>query len=239
MKTQKTPIKNFFNSTSVEIGKFLFSQHEHVEWNNNKYSKGWHRKYGGVKEVSDRRVNIYKIDRRAKDGKKLLATVEFDAWRGNILLAAIKNSGLFTEPNCKNPLSIRLDKWYDAKLVRVIGNIKIYERTLIGGFVDYCAVLNKITFHAKTMRESISGLNKKIKAATKKLNEPISYALCKKLGFCENGIRDFCETFSLDIDGTYSPQEVEKVVSGNISAAAPFESELRTMAKALNYHPFI
>ena len=111
---------NFDNTTIINIDKFIFTQLETVEWNYSKYSKSWHKRYGGVKEVSDRRVKIEKIDKRAKSGKKLLAVVNFDAWRGNVLLHAIKNSGLFPVPDSKINLSIRLDKQYDAVLFRQI-----------------------------------------------------------------------------------------------------------------------
>lgn len=232
-------MKTFNETTSIQIGKIIFTQLEHVEWNNHKYSKGWHRKFGGVKEVSDRRVVIEKIDGRAKGGKKQLVVVPFDAWRGNVLLTAIKESGLFAAPESKAPLSVRLDKFYDAKIVRTIGHIKIYERTLLGEQVDYCAVLNGVTFHAETVRTSVSGLHNKIKSAAKKRNEPISFKLCRELGFCKEGIKAFCDAFGLDINDSYSPDKIEALVKADTAKAAPFEHELRVMAKTLNYQPSI
>lgn len=232
-------MKSFNETTKIQIGKFVFTQLEHVEWNNHKYSKGWHRQYGGVREVSGRRIVIEKIDRRAKSGKKQMAVVPFDSWRGNVLLSAIKQSGLFQVPQSKAPLSVRLDKFYGAEEVRTIGHIKIYERTLLGEFVDFCAVLNGVTFHAETERLAVRGVHQKIKAATKKRNEPISYKLCKELGFCDAGIKQFCEVFSLDLHSSYSPERIEELVKANTEKAAPFEGELRTMAKALNYQASI
>jgi hypothetical protein len=229
-------MKNFNQVSKVVIGKFIFTQHEHVEWNMNRYSKGWHRQHGGVKEVSNRRVIISKADKRVKGGFKTLATVPFDAWRGNVLLQAIKESGLFTPPESTLNLSIRLDKFYDGRLIRVMGKLRIYERTLLGEFVDYCVVLNGVTYHAETIRDAVKGIHTKIKAAFKKVNEPISYKLCKDLGFCDNGIRAFCDAFGLSIKDTFSPAYIESLVKAEPSKAAPFESELRTMAKALNYN---
>lgn len=230
---------DFNKSSTVTIGKIVFTQLEHVEWNNHKYSKSWHRQYGGVKEVSDRRIVITKQDGRAKGGFKQLAVVPFDAWRGNILLTAIKNSGVFTAPISKAPLSVRLDKFYDAKVVKTVGHIRIWDRTLLGGHVDYVAVLNGVTFHADTMREAVKGLHAKIKAATKKRNEPISYKLCKELGFCDQGIKAFCDAFGLSIKETYSPSHIEDLVKADTNKAMPFEHELRVMAKTLNYQPSI
>jgi hypothetical protein len=239
MKMKTSTIHNFTSSTSVQIGALTFKQLETVEWDNHRYSKSWHRAHGGVKMVSDRRITITKKDGRVKGGVKTLAVVEFDAWRGNILLHAIKESGLFSVPESKAPMPVRLDRFYDAKIIRTVGHIKIYARTLLGEFVDYCAVLNNVTFHAETPKEAIKGLNEKIKAATKKKNEPISYKLCKELGFCDAGIKQFCSAFGLDIKGTFSPGYIEELVKAEPEKAAPFEHELRVVAKTLNYQPSI
>lgn len=230
---------NFDKSPIVTIGKVTFQQSENVKWNNHKYSKSWHRKFGGVKEVSDRKITISKPDARVKGGIKILAVVEFGAWRGDVLLQAIKQSGVFAEPKSTAPLSVRLDKFYDAKPVRVIGKITIWERTLLGEHVDYCAALNKVTFHAGTTRDCIKGIHAKIKAAAKKINSPITYQLCKDLGFCDAGIKAFCNAFGLSIKDSFSPAEIEKLVIANREKAAPFGSELRAVAKALGYQTAI
>jgi hypothetical protein len=229
-------MKTFNQTTKITIGKYTFSQLEQVDWNNHKYSKSWHRQHGGVKEVSNRRVIITKQDKRAKNGVKTIATVNFDAWRGNILLTAIKESGHFNAPQSTAPLAVRLDKFYDAKVTRQIGKIKIYQRTLLNEHVDYCVVLNGVTFHAETILEAIKGVHTKIKAAVKKINEPISFKLCKDLGFCDAGIKAFCEAFGLSLKDTYSPQQIEQLVKESPNKAAPFEAELKTLAKALNYN---
>lgn len=228
-------MKSFNETSKITIGKIVFTQSESVEWNNHKYSKAWHRQFGGVKEVSNRQITIEKLDGRAKNGKKQLAVVPFESWRGNVLLAAIKQSGLFIAPTSKAPMSIRLDKFYGAEAVRAIGHIQIYARTLLGETVDFCAVLNGVTFHAETERLAVHGVHQKIKAATKKRDEPISYKLCKELGFCDEGIKQFCEVFNLDVQGTYSPKTIEELVKTDTSKAAPFEAELRTMARAVNF----
>lgn len=232
-------MKTFNTSSTVTIGKFTFTQLEDIEWNNHKYSKAWHRQYGGVKEVSNRRIVITKQDGRAKGGFKQVSVVLFDAWRGNILVQAIDQSGVFKFPETKVPLSVRLNKWYDAKITRTVGHVRIYERTLLGEFVDYCAVLNGVTFHAPTIREAVKGLNRKIKAAAKRRNQPITYKLCKELGFCDAGIKEFCAEFNLDIKESYSPSEIEALVKAEPAKAAPFENELRTVAKTLGYQTSI
>jgi hypothetical protein len=223
----------------VIIGGHLFvrSESETVDWHY--YSKAWHRAHGPKRTISDRKVTIYRYNGRTKEKLQVAATVEFDGWRGNVLLQAIKNSGLFSSPKSKAPLSVRLDKFYDAKLTRTIGHIKIFERTLLETHVDYCAVLNGVTFHAESIRAAVRGVHTKIKAAAKKRNSPINLKLCKDIGFCDPGIREFCNVFHIDIHGDYSPAEIESMVKKNPANAAPFESDLRVLARALNYQTSI
>ena len=220
---------------NVIIGGYLFvkSEMENTDWHY--YSKAWHRAHGPRRTVTDRKVTIYSYNGRCKNPMKIASVINFDGWNGNVLLRAIKESWLFTEPNTKTPLSVRLDKFYDAKLTRTIGNIKIYERTLLESHIDYCAVLNGITFHAKTEREAVRGVHAKIKVAFKKRNSPINLKLCKELGFCDAGIKEFCNVFDINIKGDYSPGEIESMIKANPDKAAPFESELRTVAKTLSY----
>lgn len=219
----------------VIIGGCLLvrSDVENTDWNY--YSKAWHRAHGPKRTISDRKVTIYKYNGRCKNPLQVAAVVEFDGWRGNVLLQSVKQSGLFTAPESKIPLSVRLDKFYDAKLIRAIGHINIFERTLLGSHIDYCAVLSGVTFHAATIRAAVRGVHVKIKAAAKRRNHPIDLKLCKELGFCDAGIKQFCNVFSIDIHGSYSPAEIEGIAKESPSKAAPFESELRVIANTLNY----
>jgi len=229
----------FDNSSKIILGGFLFSQTEKESEDWNYYSKAWHRAHGPKRTTSDRKISIYNYNGRAKEKLQVAAVIEFAGWRGNVLLHAIKESGLFAAPESKAPLSVRLDKFYDAKLIRTIGHINIFERTLLESHVDFCAVLNGVTFHADTIRAAVGGVHTKIKAASKKRNSPINLKLCKELGFCDTGIKEFCNVFCIDIHGSYSPAEIENMVSANVGLAAPFESELRVVAKTLNYQTSI
>lgn len=226
---------DFDTSTKLIIGGFLFVQTELEIEDWHYYSKAWHRAHGPKRSTSDRKITIYKYNGRAKQKLQEADVVKFSGWRGNLLLQTIKQSSLFVAPESKIPLSVRLDKFYDASLVRSIGHIKIYARTLLDLHVDYCAALNGITFHANTIRAAVRGVHVKIKAAAKKRNSLINLKLCKELGFCDAGIKQFCNVFSIDINSDYTPSEIETIVKANLAQAAPFESELRTVAKTLSY----
>ncbi len=226
---------DFDKSSKIIAGGFLFVQSESIDENWHYYSKSWHRAHGPKRIISDRKITIYKYKSRAKEKLQVAAVVDFDGWYGNVLLSAIKQSRLFSVPTSKISLSVRLDKIYDAKLIRTVGHIQIFERTLLGNHVDYCAVLNGVTFHADTVRAAVHGVHTKIKSAAKKRNSPINLKLCKELGFCDSGIKQFCNVFHIDMHGSYSPTEIESLVTSRPVDAAPFESELRTVAKTLNY----
>lgn len=226
---------SFDKSSKIVIGGHLFVQSETKNTDWNYYSKAWHRKYGPKRTITDRKVTIYRYNGRAKEKLQSAAVVEFDGRRGNVLIQAIKQSGLFVAHESKTPLSVRLDKFYDAKLIRTIGHVSIFERTLLENHVDFCAVLNDVTYHAESIRAAVRGVHTKIKAAAKRKNSPISLKLCKELGFCDAGIKEFCNVFHIDIHGDYSPSEIEALVAEHTALAAPFEAELRSIAKTLNY----
>ena len=235
----KSPIHNDPLGFHTVIGGYLFvsSEVEVCDWHY--YSKAWHRAYGPKKIITDRKVTIYRYNGRCKNPLQVASVVEFDGWRGNVLLSAIKSSGLFSVKKSQATLSVRLNKFYDAKLVREIDHIKIWKRTLLETHVDYCAVLNDVTYHASTIRGAVRGLHTKIKAAAKRKNSPINLKLCKDLGFCDTGIKTFCAAFNLDIHDSFSPAEIEILVKEYPKKAEPFESELRTVAKVLDYRTSI
>jgi hypothetical protein len=159
------------------------------------------------------------------------------AWRGDWMAAAVVAVGLFPK-KAHTTLAIRLNKAYDARLVAEKRGFKFYQRTLLGADFDWVIVSPMgMTFHSKNRSDLIAGLRNKTSAAVLKLPGAtrINWSTVRKLGFCESGIRAFCETFGLNYKGEYHPQEIERVVRADPVAAAPFMNELRTLSNAINY----
>ena len=102
--------------------------------------------------------------------------------------------------------------------------------------VDFCAVVRGTTFHARTAKEAVAGLRTKLSHVVMRKNvSQVDWKLCKSLGFCDAGINLFAREFDFDIHASYTPNEIATRVKSNLSAAAPFASELNTLAKAVNY----
>ncbi len=215
------------------VGDWAIRVEENITYDYDFYAKS----YGHPKKtVESRKVLIRRI---APAGSQFPGTLEsrdvdVDAFRGNYLLTALQSAGIL--PTLKTQMALRLNSAYEIATVRDGRLLKIYERTLGGKHIDYCAKAGDYIFHAVTVREAIAGLRKK--AASSQLRakgHAIDWNLCKSLGFCDEGIREFARAFDLSLKGVYAPSEIEQRIRQNPSAAAPFVSELRTLASAIGY----
>jgi len=196
------------------------------------YSKSWHRQHGPKITISNRRVELRRMTKRGPECK----TVEFDGWRGDWLAQAIDKAGL--SPRGKNlpALKIRLNRAYNARLISEKRGYKIYQRTLVDRVIDYVIVSPLgIVYHDNERSNLVKGLHAKIRGQARKLRGVIDWVMCEKLGFCDAGIKAFCDAFSLDSRGSYTPDEIERAVRGNPADAYPFIRELKILAKSLNY----
>lgn len=215
----------------ARYGDWVIRTREDVSWDNNYYSKSYNSKFGGKKTVDARWVLI----RRVKaDGTLDKQDITVDGWRGNYLLNALLQAGII--PENKAPLRIALHRAYNVRTIRLGRIVKLYERTLGGEHVDYCAVVGEYTFHAASIREAIAGVREKIKLASLKAKgKLIDLELGRALGFCESGMKSFATTFDLDLKGHYTAEQLAERIKTNVAAAAPYASELRTLANAVGY----
>lgn len=215
----------------IKLGIWTIKIHYQEELDWNYYSKAWHRAHGPKRTIYDREI-VFSRQFRGKEQKKY---INLESFRGNIVENAILAHGL--EPKrSKHSLKIRLHKAYDSKLIDEKRGYRIYSRTLLGEHIDY--VIQSplgMVYHDKYRENLVKGLHKKIRHQSRKLKGLIDFKFCKKLGFCDEGIKSFCSIFGFDLKGSYTPEEVENAVKQNLSAASPFVSELRTLANALGY----
>ncbi|MGO3848698.1 MAG: hypothetical protein ACTJIB_10505 [Pseudoalteromonas prydzensis] len=221
-------------SAMAELGSWQIKTTQTVDENWNFYSKSWHRSHGPKIEVYGRKITFTRKHGRGQ----IVKTLDLNSWAGNFIEKAIVELGL--EPKKpKFPLSIRLHKAFDAKLIKTIRGHKIYERTLLGQAVDYVIVAPLgTTYHSSNYKDLFKGLFKKIRAAKARIDFGeglVDWTACRKLGFCKEGIKEFCSTFGFDLKGSYSPSEIESAVRKNINAATPFMPELRVLADAYNH----
>jgi hypothetical protein len=212
------------------VGGWYVSCHEEAH-DDLRYSKSYRERYGNTRVVDSRVVWI----RRPSDASGALETrdVAVSAWRGNYLLDALVASGIL--PGDKTLMHVRLHPAYALSLLRSARALKIYERTLAGEHVDYVAVRRNITFHADSPHAAVAGLRGKLRAHINAKNAEITFDLCRSLGFCPAGIRAFCRAVGLDPGERYAPAQIAEAVRANLSAGAPYATELRALAAAVGY----
>ncbi|MDE1999499.1 MAG: hypothetical protein KGI52_11285 [Burkholderiales bacterium] len=226
------PYPGAFPGAYAEVAGWTVVAREDVDVDWDVYSKAWHRAYGPKRTVSNRRVEAR---RYGANGELELKTAKLESWRGNWQLNAAVELGLLEEH--KGLAHIRLHPAYEVRPTRTVLGYRVYERLLAGEHVDFC-VLSPLgaTYHATTPAECVAGLRKKLEAVERAKTATITYGFChKRLGFCETGLKSFARTFGLDVQGAYTPEEIEAKVRSNPTAAAPYAYELRRLAEALGY----
>lgn len=224
-------------NTIARVGKWWVSSKEDGQWNNDRYSKSWHRQNGGVWEVESRTVLIRRYDAEKKVVIK--RDKEVSGWRGNWALQACQAAGILRPKKIPSRLkSVQLNPLFGVRKVRQLGSMEVFERTLAGEHYDFCLLWHGLTFHADSQRVAVQGLRQKMADVERKRNALINFRFCRSLGFCEEGIRQFCADFGLDPKGAYSPDEIRAAVERDRSAAGIYTGELRKLADAVGYqHP--
>jgi len=152
--------------------------------------------------------------------------------RGNWRNRAIIDLFGVTPEKQKGLSHIQLDAYYRVAKLRTIAGVEIWRRTLAGETMDYCAVIKKDTYHAKTQREAVKGLAAKL-AAPGSRRETIDYDYARSLGFCRAGIEQFCDDNNVDIDGKYSRSDIAKIVRERSDKNKQYENELRKVGITL------
>ncbi len=219
-------------SATVKIGKWTVESYQDGEWNNDKYAKSWHRIYGGVFEINTRQLIFTKPHGRGK----IKRVINLSGWRGDFLARAVIEAGLAPKES-KYSLKIRINKAFDAKLLYTKRGYKFYSRTILDDHADYVIESPMgMIYHDDDKSKLIAGLHKKIRNQTLKLRgKLIDWKKCKALGFCDSGIKSFCDTFGFSIRGKYTTDQIEHAVRNNINAAAPFVRELKILSEAIGY----
>lgn len=217
---------------TVTLGAWTVTATENTEKSYSYYSKAWHRAHGPRVTISDRKLIF---SRPWGKGTRRLE-YPLKAWSGDFVARAVADLDLGPKKPT-TPLTIRLNKAYDAVLIDEKRGYKFYQRTLLGTPVDWVIVSPLgMTYHDTDRANLIKGLHKKIRQQSRKLQGLVDWSVCRTLGFCKEGISEFCRAFGLDSAGSYTPEEIEKAVRQKPEHATPFLSELKTLANSLNYH---
>ena len=251
-------VKAVFESQSVSIssiesskkdgyyhlGMYVVYIKEHGTWDNNRYSKAYHRQYGGVWEREKIEVKIYK-----KSGATIRCTTHLiDSFRGKWLTKLLIGEGIVKENRERS--AITLDRLHSARRVKDIelknleseNKIFLYERYIIKGQIeDYVAVKGGTTYHDKNPRLAIKCLNEKI--ATKKREQQARGIhrvitrefVSKKMNFCQSGINSFLSKigfeFPEEIDEIKTVDLIKKIKATKKADLSQFAEEISRLKK--------
>jgi hypothetical protein len=203
-----TTFKGYTITTSEDIDK---------DWDY--YAKSYH--YPKV-TVSNRTIRLYTVEK--------CIDISIEAYRGSWLINALVKQFNIQPVKCPAALKpIQLNKYFGLNLIRKFGNAEIYERTLDGEHLDFCALHNGTTFHAETIKDAIAGCRNKQHAAAKFETEIINKQTGYDLGFCDPGMNQFCNDNNLDIEANYQRKELIKIVSANRSINKKYANELKQL----------
>lgn len=198
-------LKNTFS-----LGVYTFKCVEQGTYNNKKYSKSYHRKYGGVWEKEKSYVVVNK-------NNELVKKIEVDNFKGNVLNKILPLLIDADKIISDVPLYVRINKYYGAELIKSINDYTIYKRTILDQFYDYVIVSpDKLTYHDTDFKNLFSGLREKIKTAElKSENKLVNYRILRSLGFCKAGIKEVADYLNLDTRKNYNISEIEDIFKNN------------------------
>ena len=210
----------YVESSIKKFGDVYATIKRDISYDNNRYSKSWHRKYGGAKSISN---TFFAVN--AKTGEKFVNDV---AGNKSIISCLIDNP-LFLDIDSGHSLKMRLSKKCDCVLIKTVDNFEIYSRTLGGTHIDYVIKTGAHVTHSDDIDAGINSLKIKMGAQHDKNKKLIDFDYLRSLGFCAAGIRRFCDVFGCDIDAQYTIDQIKKMVRSAPDNAAPFLSELKTI----------
>lgn len=230
-EVQENKASNAYKSSKMyaRFGEYYITvtQEESEDWE--AYSKSWHSAHGPKRTIEGRDINFY------RDGKKE-SSIPVNSFAGNYLINAIVSKLNLPKIKVQKELKkVQLIDQAEVILVRNILSTKIYKRTIAGASLDFCAVHEGETFHAQSISKTIEGLQKKVKSEKYFEREMISKEDGFKLGFCETGMRSFCEDNNLDYEGEYSRKDLRNIAVSNRSVnCQKYAYELKKIGIVLN-----
>lgn len=221
---------------SKEWGGWTIKTMQNVTEDRNYYSIRWHRDFGPKYIVSNRKIEFKRQYGRGYQTK----SVPLNSWAGDYVVKAINQLQLGPKKS-KIKLKVRLNKAFDAKLIKELRGYKFYQRTLLGDVYDYVIESPAgAVYHDDDYNNLIKGLRTKVKKIRTKLFKfnssiLIDWKLCKQLGFCDTGIEEFCSQFNFNPKNSYDIHEIITRVQQNKKRAAPFIAELNMLSKSIGY----
>ena len=140
------------------------------------------------------------------------------SYAGNFVLNAIEERfGMVNNVKTLSELKpVQLNPKMEVVEIAKSKGFRVFRRMFSGTHYDYCVLKGKITYHGSTIETCIAGWKKK-KVLSKTGAKIIDMKACRDLGFCLDGVKEFCSLNSLDSHEKYTVEELKGIVKRNLS----------------------
>jgi len=112
---------------------------------------------------------------------------------------------------------VQLADFFSLTELKAINGYRLFQRNIGPVQWDYAILDTKTgtSYHSFTYESLGTGLRNKINAKADADNQIITKETGFKLGFCETGMRNFCDDNNTDINGSYTRQQLRNIVIQN------------------------
>ncbi|NCB09317.1 MAG: hypothetical protein EOM73_14275, partial [Bacteroidia bacterium] len=153
------------------------------------------KRYGRPKSTySDRKVLFQSIGKLGQ--VENIFTFDLNNFAGNFMEKAIAGFQRVKKGRCPKGLkAIQMADYFTVKKLKSVNGYQLFQRYIGKVPWDYAILETKTgeNYHAYDMERLIPGLRTKMQARIEHENEAITKKTAFRLGFCQSGVRAFCE----------------------------------------------
>lgn len=185
-----------------------------ISWDEDHNWDYYAKSYGRPKSTYFNREILFRSI--GKLGKEtIIFTFPLNNFAGLFMEKAIAAFQRVKKGRCPKGLkSIQLAEYYSVKKLKSVNGYQFFTRYIGKVPWDYAILETKTgeNYHAREIEDLIPGLRRKMQARIDLENENITKETAFGLEFCQSGIRAFCEFNDLDMEGTYTRQQLRNIV---------------------------
>lgn len=191
---------------------------------------------------TDRSISVRRREVHERSATITMKTKVLRTFSGNFVLNALEEHIFLKLKRIKVPEELKPVQLNPKMRVKNRGyrvftlngvdrGFRTFERLFADTHYDYCVLRGGITYHGKSIKACIEGWKKKASLEKERKNPDgkiINLKFCQDLGYCKEGVRDFCNANELDINDEITVDQLKEVVRKNLSHnRAYYERELR------------
>lgn len=143
----------------VRIGEWILHPTEDVEYDYERYSRTWHRSYGGAKSVSNRRVELLRPG--ALGAMEVVGIVPLESWRGHWWVRTVAT--LLDLPAVSRARSTERfggEASVELHILSADDDTRVWARRVGGTVIGYSAARGGQICHGRTARGAVQALNR-------------------------------------------------------------------------------